>query len=387
VTLHQPSSQTAHRDPALDGLRGIAVLMVFLFHYGGGLKSPHLAVRLLGYLTAAGWTGVVLFFTLSGFLITGSLWDSRGASHWFRNFYARRFLRILPLYYTALALSAIGLFVAWHNPHLLHKLFTYVLFLQNMPWLEPTALAIPTPLPLYHLWSMAVEEQFYLLWPCILLLVRNRRSALQLCAWVFIASAAFRIVLFGLPQISLQHSDPYRDFLLTHVGEFALGACLALAWRDPRVSKEKSISRFALPALLIGLAVYLLSSLLCHSFSWDSNLQYSLGLTGVSLAAVALLALSLHNGVLRRLCSISALQFMGRISYGFYIFHILLQGFIDAISRHIVHTNSGSSYQIARLVVAFPLSLLVSWISFHLLETPFLRLKRHFPMKPPLAVE
>ena len=120
VTLHQPSSQTAHRDPALDGLRGIAVLMVFLFHYGGGLKSPHLAVRLLGYLTAAGWTGVVLFFTLSGFLITGSLWDSRGNPHWFRNFYARRFLRIFPLYYTALVLSAIGLFVAWHNLHLLH---------------------------------------------------------------------------------------------------------------------------------------------------------------------------------------------------------------------------------------------------------------------------
>ncbi|WP_158823450.1 acyltransferase [Granulicella sp. S156] len=384
MTLHQPSSQTAHRDPALDGLRGIAVLMVFLFHYGGGLKSPHLAVRLLGYLTAAGWTGVVLFFTLSGFLITGSLWDSRGNQHWFRNFYARRFLRILPLYYTALALSAIGLFEAWHNLHLLQKLFTYVLFLQNMPWLEPTALAIPTPLPLYHLWSMAVEEQFYLLWPCVLLMVRNRRSAFRLCVWVFVASAAFRVVIFGLPQISLQHSSPYRDFLLTHAGEFALGACLAFAWRDP---EDKSIARFALPALLIGLAVYVLSSLICHGFSWDLNLQYVLGLTGASLAAVALLALALRDGVWRHLCSMSALRFLGRISYGFYIFHILLQGFFDAISRHIVHTNSGSSYQIARLLVAFPLSILVSWISFHLLETPFLRLKRHFPMKPPLTVE
>lgn len=358
--------------------------MVFLFHYGGGLKSPHFAVRLLGYLTAAGWTGVVLFFTLSGFLITGSLWDSRGNQHWFRNFYARRFLRILPLYYTALALSAIGLFEAWHNLHLLQKLFTYVLFLQNMPWLDSASVAIPSPLPLYHLWSMAVEEQFYLLWPCVLLLVHNRRSAFRLCAWVFVASAAFRVVIFGLPQISLQHSYPYRDFLLTHAGEFALGACLAFAWRDP---KDKSIARFALPALLIGLAVYVLSSLICHSFSWDLNLQYVLGLTGASLAAVALLALALQDGVLRRLCSISPLRFMGRISYGFYIFHILLQGFIDAISRHIVHTNSGSSYQIARLLVAFPLSLLVSWISFHLLETPFLRLKRHFPMRPPLAVE
>ena len=87
MTLRQTSSTPAHHDAALDGLRGIAVLMVFLFHYGGGLKSHNLAVRLLGHITAAGWTGVVVFFTLSGFLITGSLWDSRGNSHWLRNFY------------------------------------------------------------------------------------------------------------------------------------------------------------------------------------------------------------------------------------------------------------------------------------------------------------
>jgi peptidoglycan/LPS O-acetylase OafA/YrhL len=384
VTFNQPSNSPAHRDPALDGLRGIAVLMVFLFHYGGGLKSPHFAVRLLGYLTAAGWTGVVLFFTLSGFLITGSLWDSKGNPHWLRNFYARRFLRILPLYYTALALSAIALFTTWHSLHQLRQLSLYALFLQNTPWLEPSALAIPTPLPLYHLWSMAVEEQFYLLWPCLLLLVRTRSSAFRLCAWIFVSSAAFRAILFGLPQISSQSSYSFRDFLLTHAGAFALGACLALAWRDP---ERKPSARFAVLVLLPGLAIYILSSLISHGFSWDANLQYSLGLLGVSLAAVALLALALQPGIVRHACSASALRFMGRISYGFYIFHILFQGLFDAIGRHIVHTNTGSAYQTVRLIAAFPITLLISWISFRLLETPFLRLKRHFPMKPPVEVE
>ena len=65
------------RDPALDGLRGVAILLVFIFHYGGGLRSAHPLVRALGYFTETGWTGVILFFALSGFLITGSLWDSR----------------------------------------------------------------------------------------------------------------------------------------------------------------------------------------------------------------------------------------------------------------------------------------------------------------------
>src|ERR1700691_6305962 len=92
------TAPSPRRDPALDGLRGLAVLMVFVFHYGGGLQSSHLALRMLGYVTQAGWTGVVLFFALSGFLITGSLWDSLGSRHLLRNFYVRRALRILPLY-------------------------------------------------------------------------------------------------------------------------------------------------------------------------------------------------------------------------------------------------------------------------------------------------
>jgi peptidoglycan/LPS O-acetylase OafA/YrhL len=384
VTTRQPSDPRAHRDPALDGLRGIAVMLVFFFHYGGGLKSPHLAVRLFGYFSSSGWIGVVVFFTLSGFLITGSLWDSRGSQHWRRNFYIRRLLRIFPLYYTALALSALGLIVAWRNVHLVWPFAIYVFFLQNLPRLEDLVQSIPTPLSLYHLWSMAVEEQFYLLWPLLLLTVRSRRGAFWLCLWTFAVSAAFRIAIYGLPLVSGQVAYSFRDFLLVHAGAFALGAYLAIAWRGP---EKALIERLAMPAFFIGLALYLFSSLSSHSFMLISNLQFVVGLPGFSLAAAAVIALLLRNGVPRRLCSIAPLRFIGRISYGFYVFHILLQPTYSAITRHLTHSTSDQRYLITKLVLAFSATLLISWISFHLLELPFLRLKRHFPMKPPVAVE
>src|SRR5579862_4256705 len=90
--------------PALDGLRGVAILTVFLLHYGGGAQSSNPLLSAAGELIKAGWSGVTLFFVLSGFLISGILWDARHTQGWWRNFYMRRTLRIFPLYYGALLL-------------------------------------------------------------------------------------------------------------------------------------------------------------------------------------------------------------------------------------------------------------------------------------------
>jgi peptidoglycan/LPS O-acetylase OafA/YrhL len=119
------------RDPALDGLRGLAVLMVFVFHYGGGLKSTDSIVHLAGIITEACWIGIVLFFALSGFLITGSLWESGGQKHRLRNFYGRRALRILPLYYTALLATAVFSIARGSTFAGLKPILLYVFFLQD----------------------------------------------------------------------------------------------------------------------------------------------------------------------------------------------------------------------------------------------------------------
>jgi peptidoglycan/LPS O-acetylase OafA/YrhL len=388
----QSSSRPASkpRDPALDGLRGVAVLMVFVFHYGGGLQSRNLFVHGLGVVTEAGWAGVVLFFALSGFLITGSLWDSFAEPRWLRNFYARRALRILPLYYVVIFTCAV-LAVAHGSSFVDIKPFwIFAFFLQDLPFLATRAIQTYSPLPLYHLWSLAVEEQFYLLWPVLLLTVRgNRRGALRLSLWVFAVCAVFRLAIYGLPGLAFARQENLFDsFLLTHAGALALGAAIALALRSSKHSHISGTTRFvnrhATALFLSGLALFFVSSILCKSFYLTLPLQFMLGLPGVSLACAALIPIVLRPGLGRHIFSFAPLGWLGRISYGFYIFHILLQPIFDFLAARLTHTASGSYYQTVRLMVAFPITLIVAWLSFHLLEFPFLLRKRRYPMHQPL---
>src|ERR1700761_1097369 len=184
----------AGRDPALDGLRGVAILLVYIFHYGGGLRSTNLLIRVLGYFTETGWTGVILFFALSGFLITGSLWDSRDERDVLRNFYARRVLRIFPLYYAVVLIALLASVARGNRLAELSPVLLYAGFLQNLPGLVTTALQPTSPLPLFHLWSLAVEEQFYILWPALIFFAGTRSRALNLSLWVVALSELFRIL-------------------------------------------------------------------------------------------------------------------------------------------------------------------------------------------------
>jgi len=379
------NNQPPHRDPALDGLRGLAVLLIYIFHYGGGLKSPHLVGRLFGYLTAAGWVGVEFFFALSGFLITGVLWDSMQPPREprrLRNFYARRILRIFPLYYAALALCAVVMLAIGGDFHQLRKFYILVFFLQDLPKLTEIAQQIQT-LPHYHLWSLAVEEQFYLLWPFLLLAFPSRRAAFRLCVTTFAVSLVFCVSLFGMTHIfSAETARILSSFLLTHAGALALGGAVAIAFRYPADSRERAtINRFALPAFVLGLAAYIASSLLCHNFSLTPRLQFVIGLPAIWLASAATLPLVLRSGLPRSFCSIAPLRFLGRLSYGFYVFHLLLQPIFNRIGSHYAHTGSGL-YYLVRLLAGFPITLAVAWISYELLELPFLKLKRFFPLPP-----
>jgi peptidoglycan/LPS O-acetylase OafA/YrhL len=378
------------RDPALDGLRGIAALMVFVFHYGGGLQSRNPLVHGLGVATEAGWTGVVLFFALSGFLITGSLWDSFIEPHWLRNFYVRRALRILPLYYAVIFVCAF-LSVAHGSSFIELKPYAFfVFFVQDLPFLATSALLNPSPLPLYHLWSLAVEEQFYLLWPALLLTVHGkRRGALRLSLWVFAVCAAFRLTVYGLPALAFARQGHLFDsFLLTYAGALGLGAAVALAMRSSKHGQlsrsTRFVQRYDSTLFLAGLAVFFASSIICKSFYLTLPLQFMLGLPGVGVACAALIPIVLRPGLVRRLFSVAPLGWLGRISYGFYVFHILLQPIFDFLGARLTHSTSGSYYQTVRMLVAFPITLLVAWLSFHLLEVPFLLRKRRYPMHQPL---
>ena len=368
--------------------------MVFVFHYGGGLQSSHRALRILGYLTQTGWIGVVLFFALSGFLITGGLWDSLQDSPSrkpavLRNFYIRRALRILPLYFATLLAAAVATIACGALLSELRPLVFFAFFLQNLPVLAQAVIQNSSPLPLYHLWSLAVEEQFYLLWPALLLLARTRRSTIHLCLWIFAIAALFRIIVFGLPALAWTHQQHLFDsFLLTQCGALVLGAALALALRPDQPLSDRpdiqALQRWASLAFLAGIALYLLSSFLCGSFYLYFPLQYMLGLPAVSIVAAALILILLRPGIPRTIASFSPLVWLGRISYGFYVFHILLQPLYDTLGEHLAHAATGTLYQTARFAVAFPITVLAAWISYHLLELPFLETKWRFPLRPSL---
>lgn len=394
TTYRHPDLDAGHpahlrRDPALDGLRGVAVLAVFLFHYGGGLTARSPLLRAVGVATQAGWIGLILFFTLSGFLITGILWDSlhpMPLRHWVRNFYARRALRILPLYYLAIFLCA---FVSLANGGRfveIASLLLSVFFLQGLPGLGVASQQGWIALPLFHLWSVAVEEYFYLLWPLALVLCRTRRRALQLSLVIFMASAIFRFVVWMTPLGGdAVPAHTYDTTLFTHAGALALGAALALVLRSPNAAAAHSFLRRAAPwAFAVGVLLYITVGLLIHDGRLQAPAQYGVGLTGITLACPATIVFALRRGVFRRALASPLLRFFGRISYGFYVYHLLLQPLYDAIGFHFAHNYMSFRYHEVRLAAAFAITVAVSWVSWEYFESPLLALKERFPLRHPV---
>ncbi len=215
--------------PALDGVRGIAVFLVFTVHY---------VPRLTGYI---GWSGVLIFFVLSGFLITGGLYDNRNKPRRFRNFYIRRTLRIFPLFYfiwLCIFLAAIFVRVCagvrcWCSG--LSTFGNYARFLGGTEavdriWTNHFAFEIG------HFWSLAVEEQFYLLWPLIVYRVNDPRRLIRICIVVIVVVLLLRVLLsLVLPHRILDLEFLYRMKFFQADG-FLLGGLLALVMRGPKES-------------------------------------------------------------------------------------------------------------------------------------------------------
>ncbi len=248
----KPRASTNHL-PALDGVRGVAVLMVFLVHYGGGAKSSNFLLHTVGVSVQAGWSGVTFFFILSGFLISGILWDSRKEPHFWRNFYMRRTLRIFPVYYASLLLVLITAVIAGNARFALTHIYVYALYLQNMP-LPFNAKNLGSPLEMSHFWSLAV-----------------RRAVLSHLAFSADADEDAETGEVALPRYlcvlrSVSHSGLVpascatrrcgdsiapnsftadMDFLLSRAGELAAGAYLAMRFRDsvswPRLKAGSSL--------------------------------------------------------------------------------------------------------------------------------------------------
>ena len=359
--------------PALDGLRGVAILLVLLLHFmiGQGVPAPSVLVDwwFMG-IVRAGWMGVDLFFVLSGFLITGILLDTKGSRHYFRQFYTRRVLRIFPLYYGSLVLFLILLPTLFPGDRVLRDLQADSVWFWTYLYNVKVAAAGFTPSSaLGHFWSLAVEEQFYLIWPIVVLCL-SRRHLVGAC-WAGVVGAL--LCRIGLRLAG--HEVAATVLTPAKMDALAVGGLVALLARGPY--GLETIARWAAP-VAGALAVPLFGML-----------AYKAAPTTVGYTLVAFFwgAILIHvltaspGGVTKRVFASSTLRFFGRYSYALYVFHHPLLWFGPTFSVHFVPTVFGSHLPAYGLwlAVATGASVGLALLSWHVVEKQFLKLKTLFP--------
>lgn len=364
--------------PALDGLRGVAILLVMLLHFQ--LDRPDTT---LGHayknVVDTGWAGVDLFFVLSGFLITGILYDNRADENYFRTFYVRRALRIFPLYFGFLA---VRFFVA---PHLfqpewvdLHSSPSQ----QAWAWLYLTNLQIAlfggsgvAPFT-GHFWSLAIEEQFYLVWPAVVLLLPRRRL-MALCVAMVAGALALRLVfVFALDNYAATYY-----FTPARMDALALGSLVALVVRGPEGMAP--LLRWRVPVLAAcGAATSVF--FFWRGLWWRDPIVGTVGFTVVGLFFTALLVSAVAapaGSLLGRTCSARILRFFGRYSYSLYVFHLVVH---RVLKRTLFDPERAPAFvmgiplQLAFLLTATAVSVVIAVASWHLFEKHFLKLKGRF---------
>ncbi len=365
--------------PALDGLRGVAVLLVLGFHFLhiDGEGGP--AERFLLGATRSGWAGVDLFFVLSGFLITGILLDARGGEGYFRAFYARRVLRIFPLYYAYLAI--LFLLVPAVLPSLNVKsetqgwLWTYlgnVLFAR-----EGGFQASPYT---GHFWSLAVEEQFYLFWPLLVWLVPRRRLAV-VCGVIVLGAFALR---FAIHRTTFNATAAY---VLTpaRMDALSLGALVAIAAREPGWWAPV---RRAAPWVLLASAAAVAAVWIGQGgfFGGDPVVQvWAFGPLASGFAALLVITLGEAPAPLARTLQSPVLRGAGKYSYGLYVLHypifLALEGL--GVTSLVLAGILGS--RLAGVAAFAAIAGAATWtaalLSWNLLEKRFLGLKDLVPYR------
>ncbi len=366
--------------PALDGVRGLAVLLVLCYdclklHNDGFI--PTLIAR---KFAASGWIGVDLFFVLSGFLITGILLDTAGRKGYWKSFILRRSVRIFPLYYGTLIVvfaiaplvclalgyeSATGALAAVKETQ-----FWYWGYLQN--WLFAWQGAWPDGRVLNHFWSLAVEEQFYLIWPFVVIACSRKRLA-WVCFGLCLTALTLRYTLLinGVPGVTTY------VMTITRMDSLCAGALLAIAFRSPgwasRRAKYLPILCAAGFVMLLGVDVFY-PILKSQSFA-----AYSIGHSLVAIVFATLigtLVLLTDRHFLSRLFCFAGLTTLGKYSYAIYVFHRFVYRAVKSYDWNFL-PQSAQSWAIFSTTLV--LSYLVARISWLLWESPFLALKVYMP--------
>jgi peptidoglycan/LPS O-acetylase OafA/YrhL len=385
LTRKQPREAGAHVRE-LDGIRGLAILAVVIYHFAdfspvGGLQAAVWTVSKLG------WCGVDLFFVLSGFLITGVLIDTRECPEYFKSFYGRRMLRIFPLYYAFLLLYFHGALPLAHALGKWPEITTeaegwFWLYLQN--W---KAVMGYEPLNITHFWSLAVEEQFYLVWPAVVYFALRRRLL-----WICVGMAAMGLALRCIWQTHPNGGTVLYMATVMRMDTLAFGALAAVLVRDGRFRETLRGLVGAMTVVTGGGFAALFVVLFVTGRRNDQGAPY-IRTWGYSLLAATFACLViycvLNAGTKNRVCVLmrsGVLTRLGKYSYCIYVVHMLIAYFFKKAERTVA-AMLGPSFniplscltEVAGLAASFGVAL----ISWNLLEKRCLALKRYFPYSKP----
>ncbi|MGA9192165.1 MAG: acyltransferase [Anaerolineales bacterium] len=364
--------------PELDGVRGLAILLVLMYHYVA-VPIPSQAggsLRFLRQLMSNGWSGVDLFFVLSGFLIAGLLIDHRDAANYFKVFYVRRITRIFPLYYSFLAIYLILAFAAPRLGWLSQSMFVnslpmlpYFIYVQNFVMAANGTFGNEF---LAITWSLAIEEHFYLFLPWLVKRSRPARLILNL-AFLLIMSLALRVLLGGGTFVGFVGTPWRLDALL-------LGAILAILFRSATTA---ALMRAHVRWLKLGTAALLI-------FFFYSSMTEPLGsldhllVFGLMYVGLIGMVLSDTTSLTSRFFRLPPMMTLGKISYGVYLLHQLVNGIVhDLLFKHLPSFVSPATMAATGLAVA--LTILVAWVSFNAFERYFIDLGHSFHYAPESA--
>ncbi len=351
------------RMPALDGLRGIAILLV-LAHGFDVIQTSHGPGRAVDLALDLGWIGVQLFFVLSGFLITGILLDTRRAPGYYKHFLIRRVLRIFPLYYAVLIVAFVIAPHVVHVPpgHGDHQIWLWT-YLTNFA--EPFGRGEPV---FPHFWSLAVEEQFYILWPVVVYLVA-RRGTIAVGAVLVVVAIAARIYVRA-------HYNEQAAYTFTpcRMDALAIGAITAALIRSERV-RALIAHHHATMMAVAGALVVIGGAALGHFFREGPNMQTS-GYTIIAIGFALILVAALPPRRLpARLLGFAPLRAVGLYSYGMYVFHAPLHVYVGLPILEAINPTYGTATGVIYALVLGLVTLGLAMLSYHLFEVRFLRLK------------
>jgi len=367
----------------LDGVRGLAILMVMGCHaFVSNYESAGRFAKLIGEFLHYGNAGVDLFFVLSGFLITGILYDSLQDDGYFRKFYARRALRLFPLYYGVLLICF--LLTGPLRLHWGHMGWLLILDLQNI---DPIQIVKHSPGPnivLSHFWSLAVEEQFYLFWPLLVYSVRSWKGLLRMTLIASAGALVLRLMLVG------HGASPLAIHVTTicRADSLMLGGALAMLYRSQSWARVMKVA----PRVFAGAVVVLLGMILFGQprlagdprgfLMWSEGFEY----TVLALASTGLIAWSLQPGsVCRRMFETGPMRFLGKYSYGIYVLHVLVLSAMNLPLRAaLLGATHSKLFAVAGAgLTSLAVSIIAAYLSYHLYERRFLRLKHFFDYSRP----